>query len=260
MKTNQLITPNETTTRDVAKLIVMGWLASWFILWFLFRPVIFPSPVDVLNALPSLWNDDGLGPELFSSVRINMEALIVSILITFPLAYGSRIPIIKPLAAGAAKLRFLSPAAFFVPLLFLTGSGHQLKVAMLVTGEAFFLLTTMLGVVSDIPNDQFDDARTLRMDEWTATWYVVIRGTLHQAFSAIRDNAAMGWGMLMMVEGIVRSEGGIGVMLIDANKYRDFSAVYAISLVVLLIGWGQDYLLGYLRAVCCPYAVLRAAR
>lgn len=260
MQTHQLITPNEPISRDLAKMVVLGWLGVWFGSWFLFRPVIFPSPLDVLQAIPTLWNEDGLGPELFASLRVNVEALIISIFITFPLAYLSRVPLIRPVAQGAAKLRFLSPAAFFVPLLFMTGSGHQLKVAMLVTGEAFFLLTTMLGVVADIPNDQFDDARTLRMDEWTATYYVVISGTLPQAFSAIRDSGAMGWGMLMMVEGIVRSEGGVGVMLIDANKYRDFAAVYALSLVVLAIGWLQDFGIGYTRNLACPYAALKVSR
>jgi NitT/TauT family transport system permease protein len=252
-----LYTPNELVTRDVIKLIVGGWAATWLIMWFLFRPLIFPSPLDVLNALPDLWNNDGLGQELLTSFSMNAEAVLLSALIALPFAYLSKIPLVQPLAAGASRLRFLSPAAFYVPFLFLTSTGHQLKLAMLVAGMAFFLLTTMLGVVTAIPTERLDDARTLRMDEWHVTWFVIIRGTLDEALSAIRDNAAMGWGMLMMVEGIVRSEGGIGVMLIDANKYRDFSKVYAISIMVLLVGWAQDWALGWLKTTLCPYAVMK---
>lgn len=91
---------------------------------------------------------------------------------------------------------------------------------------------------------------------WVVTWYVVVRGTWDQALDAIRDNEAMGWGMLMMVEGIVRSEGGIGVLLIDNSKYRDFPAVYALALAVLLMGLVQDWALTAVKQAWCPYAAM----
>jgi hypothetical protein len=75
-------------------------------------------------------------------------------------------------------------------------------------------------------------------------WYVVVRGTLAQAFDAIRDNAAMGWSMLIMVEGFVRSEGGVGVMLINQEKHVNFAEVYAIAIAIVLVGIAQDYIIG----------------
>jgi len=39
---------------------------------------------------------------------------------------------------------------------------------------------------------------------------VIVLGRADAAFDAMRQNAAMGWMMLTMVEGISRSEGGIG--------------------------------------------------
>jgi ABC-type nitrate/sulfonate/bicarbonate transport system permease component len=63
-----------------------------------------------------------------------------------------------------------------------------------------------------------------------SVWYVNIRGTLPQVIDAIRDNAAMGWSMLIMVEGFVRSEGGVGVLLINQEKHVNFAEVYALRL------------------------------
>lgn len=252
----RVTTPNEAVSTDARGAVLAAWVVAALGIWVVFKPVIFPAPWEVLGAVPALWFEQGLWPEMAASLRINVEGLLVSTLIALPLAYLSRVALAQPVAIGLAKLRFLSPAVFFVPLLFVTGSGHQLKVAMLVMGEAWFLLTTMLGVVASIPSYKFDDARTLRMSEWRVTWYVVVRGTWDQALDAIRDNAAMSWGMLMMVEGIVRSEGGIGVLLVDSSKYRDFPAVYALALAVLVVGLVQDWALTTIKQAWCPYAAM----
>jgi len=119
-QTRQICTPNERVSRDTIAIVVAAWCAIWLVFWFVFRPAIFPSPFDVIRVYPALWFDEGLGQELFASLRINVEALAVSTALVLPLAYLSRIPAVQPVAIGLSKLRFLSPAAFFVPLLFLT--------------------------------------------------------------------------------------------------------------------------------------------
>ena len=253
MNIKTIYTPNELVTQRTMLTIVAGWLVLWLGYWSLFKPEVFPSPLDVIAAFPTLWFESGLGQELISSFTVNVEALVLSTVLSLPLAYLSRTPIVRPLALGLSKLRFLSPALFFMLLVFLTSSGHAVKVWMLALGEAFFLVTTMMNVVLEIPSYQFDDARTLRMNEWQVTWYVVVRGTVAQAIDATRDNAAMGWSMLMMVEGIVRSEGGVGVMIMNQQHVMNLSQVYAIATSVIIVGLGQDYALGWVTQMACPW-------
>lgn len=250
-------TPNEKIPRTDTYLIMVAWCAIWLVYWSLARPAVFPSPIEVVQAFPDLWLTQGLGQELWASWVVNLEALVLSCVIALPLAYLSRTPAIAPLAEGASKLRFLSPVVFFLPLLFLAPSGHALKVLMLTSGMVFFLLTSMLDIVASIPSEQFDDARTLRLSEWQATWYVVVRGTLDQLLDQLRNNAAMGWAAVMFVEGIVRSEGGIGVMLIDQTKHFSFADAWAIAIAVVIVGWGQDWLLTMLKQVTCPWAAMK---
>ncbi len=249
------ITPN-TAIRSQGErvMIVVWWLALAAAMWEMVRPAVFPSPLDVVNAFPSLWMQDGLGQELLASLRVSMEALALSSAIALPLAYISRVAAFRPIAVAAAKLRFLSPSVFFTLLLFLAANGHLVKVYMLTLGEACFLVTTMLGVVDAIPMERFDDCLTLRMSKWKATWYVVIRGTLPQALDAIRDNNAMGWASLIMVEGIVRSEGGVGVLILNNEKHMNFASVWAIALAILTVGLVLDALIGVIRSIVCPYA------
>lgn len=248
-------TPNVVTTRSAWWSIVTAWLLVFVAYWTAFKPDIFPSPVEVVQAFPALWFQQGLGQELITSLMVNVEALILSALVSLPLAYLCRVPVFAPAALFVAKMRFVSPAVFFIVLLFLANGGHEVKVLMLALGETFFLVTTMVGVVQAIPADQFDDARTLRMSEWRSVWYVVVRGTLAQAIDAIRDNAAMGWSMLIMVEGVVRAEGGVGVMLITQERHVNFAEVYAIAIAIVLVGIAQDYVLGVLRTAVCPWTV-----
>lgn len=236
-------------------LAIMG---AWYVLamgvWVVFQPPILPSPVDVLRSLPALWVQDGLGQELVASLLVSVEALALSALIALPLAYVSRVPALRPLARGVAQLRFLSPAVFYLPLLFLLSSGHLVKIWMLTIGETFFLVTSMVDVVDAIPLERFDDCRTLRMSPWKSTWYVVVRGTVAEAFTAIRANNAMGWSALMMVEGIVRSEGGAGVLILNHEKHMNLDSVWAIAAAILVVGLAMDALLGLARAAVCPYA------
>lgn len=235
--------------------IVAGWYVLWIGVWIIFRPAIFPSPFDVLGAFQPLWMQDGLGQELLVSLSVSLEALALSTAIALPLAYVSRVPALRPLGTAVAELRFLSPAVFYLLLLFLTPSAHAVKVWMLTMGETYFLVTAMIDVVDAVPNDRFDDCRTLRMSDWQGTWYAVVRGTLHDAIKAIRANNAMGWAALPMVEGIVRSEGGVGVLLLNSEKHFNFDAVWAIATAILVVGLALDYALSLVDRTVCPYVV-----
>jgi len=123
-----------------------------------------------------------------------------------------------------------------------------------------FFVTSMAAIVAEIPKDRFDHARTLRMSEWRVVWEVVILGTADQAIEVLRQNAAIGWMMLTMVEGISRAEGGIGAMLLNQNKHFRLAEVFAIQLVILTVGLGQDYGIGILKRMICPYSEIRLER
>jgi len=219
-----------------------------------------PAPADVLSALATLWNERGLFDQLSSSLALNLEAIAWSTAITLALAYATVAPAVRPLVAGLTKLRFTGMVGWGFVLALVTTSGHQLKLWMLVFGMTPFFLTAMAAVVAEIPKERFDHARTLGLPEWRVVWEVVIRGTLDKAFETLRQNAAMGWMMLTTVEGVVRSEGGIGTMLLDENKHLALDAVFALILVVLIVGVAQDYALAYLRRLACPYADLAKER
>ena len=169
---------------------------------------------------------------------------------------GELIQTSKAIATAVSKGRFLGLIGLTFVFTLMVGGGRPLKVSLLVFGMTVFFVTSMAAEVLAIPKEKFDHARTLRMNEWKVVWEVVILGTADRAFEVLRQNAAIGWMMLTMVEGISRSEGGVGAMLLNQNKHFHLAEVFAIQITILLVGLFQDYGIGVLRRLVCPYADL----
>ncbi|MDQ2687687.1 MAG: nitrate ABC transporter permease [Armatimonadota bacterium] len=241
-------------------MIVIVEVAIALLVWMDSPFKVLPRPDEVFHALRTLWAVNGLGQELATSFKLNLEALAWSSVISLGLAYLTVIPVFRPFVAAVSRGRFLSIVGFTFFFTLIFGGGHPLKTSLLVFAVTVFYVTSMASVIAAIPKSDFDYARTLRMSEWRVVWEVVILGTVDRAFEVLRQNAAIGWMMLTMVEGIVRSEGGVGAMLLAESKHFLLSEVFAIQIVILIVGLLQDYAIGAVRRLACPYADLTLER
>lgn len=245
-------------------LLIIGQAAFAIVVWATLRPKVIPSPLEVLRAIPILWYK-GLGFELYQSFVVNITSLLLAFGLSLLLSYstalpGSVGPFFRPVAQFVSKLRFLSLVGLTYLFTLMTPSGHALKIALLVFGVTVFMVTSLNDVISAIPKERFDDARTLRMGPWRVVLEVVVLGTFADALGVFRQCAAMSFMMLTLVEGLVRSEGGIGAMLLVYDKYFVLQNVFAIQFCILLVGVGMDYGIGWLRRKLCPYAYLTLER
>ncbi|HJX85495.1 MAG TPA: nitrate ABC transporter permease [Candidatus Angelobacter sp.] len=252
--------PNRVVSKNTLRIIIAFELAVLLIVWATSTYVFLPKPPDVYRAFLDLWAHEGLGQELITSFLLNLQAMALATVLSLGLAYLTVVPAFRPIVQAISKGRFLGMVGltFFFTLLF--GSGHHLKVSLLVFGVSVFFVTSMIDVVAQIPKEKFDLARTLRMGEWRVVWEVIVLGRADAAFDAMRQNAAMGWMMLTMVEGISRSEGGIGALLLNQNKHFRLEAVFAIQIAILILGLSQDYVLGVAKKFLFPYADLQLER
>jgi NitT/TauT family transport system permease protein len=252
--------PNRAISPLVVKLLIGVEAAIALLLWFASPYKVLPRPDEVLAALQRLWLTQGLGQDLATSFKLNLEALGWATLISLVLSYLTVLPVFRPLVTAISKGRFLSLAGFSLVFTLIWGGGHPVKVALLVFTVTVFFVTSMAAVIAAIPKSDFDHARTLRMSEWRVVWEVVILGTADKAFEVLRQNAAIGWMMLTMVEGIVRGEGGIGVSLLNEQKHFRIEDVFAIQLLILIVGLLQDFTIGVARRMVCPYADITLER
>jgi NitT/TauT family transport system permease protein len=249
--------PNRIISPNAFRIIVVFQVAVLLLVWATSTFVFLPKPLGVWRAFADLWMHEGLGQELIVSFSLNVQALAWATFISLVLAYLTVVPFFQPIASALSKGRFLGMVGltFFFTIIF--SSGHRLKVSLLVFGVSVFFVTTMIDIVAQVPKEKFDLARTLRMSEWRVVWEVIVLGKADAAFDAMRQNAAIGWMMLTMVEGISRSEGGVGALLLNQNKHFRLEAVFAIQISILLIGLLQDYALGLAKKFLFPYAELQ---
>jgi len=255
----EVLSPNRLISRKTLRWMIGFQLVLLFFIW-LFSPTVFlPKPREVFHALGEMWMQ-GLGGELITSFYLNLQAIAFSTVLSLLMAYLTVIPFFRPIVSLLSKLRFLSMVGLTFFFTLMATTGHELKLFLLVFSVSVFFVTGMAEVVASIPKERFDLARTLRMGEWRVVWEVVVLGQADKALETLRQNAAMGWMMLTMVEGISRSEGGVGAMLLNQNKHFHLSAVFAIQLTILVLGLGQDYAIGLLRKIFCPYADLKLER
>jgi NitT/TauT family transport system permease protein len=254
-----VFSPNAVLNKNAVRALITVQIGIVILLWIFSPFVLLPKPGEVWSAFSELW-DQGLGAELITSFYLNIQAIIVSTIVTLLLAYATVMPFFRPVVALLSKLRFLSLAGLTFFFTVMTRSGHQLKLSLLVFSVSVFFVTSMADVINGIPKEMFDLARTLRMGEWRVVWEVIVLGQIDKVFDVLRQNAAMGWMMLTMVEGIVRSEGGVGTILLDQNHHFRLAAVFAIQLTILLLGLLQDYGIGLFKNMLCPYASLTLER
>jgi NitT/TauT family transport system permease protein len=256
----QAFLPNRVISRTAFQILIAAELLIFLLIWWNSPFAVLPRPDEVLTGFGNLWMNQGLGPELWTSLMANLEALGITLVISLLLSYLTVLPAWRPIVVAISKGRFLGLTGLTLIFTLVFGGGHPLKISLLVFGITVFFVTSMAAVVAEIPKEKYDYARTLRMSEWRVVWEVVILGTADKAFEALRQNAAMGWMMLTMVESISRSEGGVGAMLLNQNKHFHLAEVFAIQIVILVVGMAQDYGIGVVKRLVCPYAELTLER
>ena len=155
--------PNRVVSKQTMGLLITIQVAMAIGIWLNSPFEVLPKPQEVFAALQNLWNKQGLGQELITSFKVNLEALGLTAIISLLLAYLTVMPFFRPIAAAVTKGRFLSIAGFTLVFTLIVGGGHPLKLSLLVFGMTVFFVTSMASVIAAIPKDDFDHARTLRM-------------------------------------------------------------------------------------------------
>jgi ABC-type nitrate/sulfonate/bicarbonate transport system permease component len=218
---------------------------------------LIPTPSKVAEAVVRIIATEYFWDNFFSSLVLMFTGMGISILIALVVCYLSLIPFFYPLAKFITKCRYLTLTGLIFLFTLLTEDGHQLKMSLLIFGIVPFFVTSFLSIVDAINTQEYELCKTLRMNNWQTLLEVVIIGRLDQVIEVLRQNFAIAWMMITMVEGLSMSEGGLGTMLIKSNKYIDLSTVFAILVIIFALGILFDYLLAQLRFWLFPYTKLQ---
>ncbi len=256
----KLFTPNARPTSSVFLSMVAAQLAALLLLWLFYPLQLFPTLGEVVASFKDLVTTQGLIQELWASLTTAIAALAAATVLALLISYLTALPFFRPLAYAASKMRYLTLTGLTFFMALLLSSGHQVKLSVLIFGATVYLVTGMTSVILSTTQEEIDHARTLGMSEWRSFYEVVVLGKLPDMMEVVRQNFAIIWTMITLVETLYQSEGGIGLLLYKQNRYLHLAGVVAIQLVILGTGAAQDYLFEWLRRLFFPYSTLAAAK
>ncbi len=252
----KLVTPLEKLKTPFNLYIIAFCLVLVLVLWFITtsgQKHLIPSPAQVLTGFGELINE-GLVAHIGSSLALCFQSVFYSIIVSLILVYLSPLPLLKPLATMISKFRYLplTGITFYFTVFFETA--RHMQVAVLVVFMSTFFITSLLTVIKDIPNEEFDHARTLKCNRWETLWEVIIKGRLDYVFDVLRQNLAIVWMMLVTIESILVASGGLGVLIKNNDKFMNHGKIFALQIVILILGLIIDMFLNFCRKSLFRYS------
>jgi ABC-type nitrate/sulfonate/bicarbonate transport system permease component len=241
--------PFESVSGKTKTLILAGWLSFIAAIWILFsfkETHMFPTPSQVFGGVVELYNE-GLIVHIFSSLALCAKAVLIAIIISLVFSYLSTIPMISPISNALSKFRYLPLTGISFYIAILLSDGRSIQVWVLVTFMTTYLITSLLAMIKDIPQEEFDHARALGCNRWEILWEVVIKGRLDYVLEVIRQNLAIVWMMLVTIESILAASGGLGFLIKNSDKMMNHGRIIALQLIILIIGLFLDFALTFLR-------------
>ena len=252
-KASDFFTPFGRISGSAVSILLVGELVLALVAWQLSGGGLLPTPVKVLASMSKILSQSYFFDNFFCTLGLVLQAMGLSIVIAMVVSYLYLIPVFAPIARFIMKCRYLTLTGLIFLFTLLTSNGHNLKISLLIFGIVPFFVTSLVSIIDSIDKAEFELCKSLRMSNWEAWWEVVILGQLDQVFEVMRQNFAISWIMITMVEGLNMSEGGLGAMLIKSNKYIDLGSVFGILVIIFFIGVCSDYLLALVRKWFFPY-------
>ena len=248
--------PFENLSKTSKTIILVAWIVLLLAFWFIGTSGVkhlFPSPAQVFSGFSDLYRE-GLVIHIFNSLKLCFLSIFLATIIALLFAYSSPIPMLKPISEFVTKLRFLpfTGLSFYITLVI--SEARNMQVWILVIFLTTFLTTSLIAIVKDIPQEEFDHAKTLKCNRFEILWQVIILGRLDYVIDAIRQNLAITWMMLVTVESIVVASGGLGFLIKNSDKFMNHGRIIALQIIILLIGLSLDWFINFLRKAFFRYS------
>ncbi len=252
----KLFTPFEKISKTTSTIILISWIIFLLTLWFvgtMGTKHLFPNPTQVLDGLQGLFNE-GLVVHIFSSLQLCFFSIVLATFFALLYAYSFPIPLLKPISEFVTKFRFLPLTGLTYYITIIIHDARNMQIWIMVIFLTTFLTTSLIAIIKDIPQEEFDHAKTLKCSRWEVLWQVIVLGRIDYVIDAIRQNLAITWMMLVTVESIVIASGGLGFLIKNSEKFANAGRIIALQIIILLIGLGLDAGINFLRKAIFRYS------
>lgn len=219
------------------------------------KPLFLPSPAAVLRAgwdlaaSGQLWTD---ASATLQRVAVGF-ALVVVVSVPLGLAIGT-FPSVRAMFEPMIGFVRYMPAPAFIPLLIVwLGFGESAKITLLFIGTVFFNTVMTADVAAQVPKELIDAAYTLGAGRWTVVRKVVVPHAVPGIIDAMRVNIAATWNLVVVAE-LIAAQEGLGYRITRAQRFLQTDQIFAVLLVIGIIGVSFDLGFRLLRNTVAPWA------
>jgi NitT/TauT family transport system permease protein len=143
-------------------------------------------------------------------------------------------------------LRYI-PATALTPLLLIwLGIDEAPKIALIVLGTVFYNVLMVADITRAVPRELISAAYTLGAKRLTVLRRVVLPHSWPGIVDVARINLAAAWLMLVVAE-LLAAQDGLAFRIIRAQRFRRIDRMFALLLVLGLLGIASDLLLRWFR-------------
>jgi NitT/TauT family transport system permease protein len=207
-----------------------------------------PTPAATLTAGLDMVRTGVLFDDAWASVQRVLVGFGLAVACSVPLgivmgSFRSGWALFEPVIG---LLRYL-PAGAFIPLLIIwLGLGEEPKAALIFLGTFFFNTLMTADVVRGVPLALIDVSYTLGARTGEVVRKVIIPHSLPGMIDAVRVNAAAAWSFVVIAE-LIAPESGLGYRITRLSRFQQIDGIFAVLVVIGLIGLTIDILLRVLR-------------
>ena len=251
----------EVSPRTGFLISVLGWfllLLVWYAVaaFELVNPFILPSPTKVAASFAVLFNEKNLVFHAGYSIFVNLSGYLQAVAIAVPLGFLiGLIPFFRNLIIRQIEaVRFTPLPAATGIFMALFGIGLNLKVQFLAFGIFVYLLPAIVQRIDEIKTDSHLQAlqmtmKTLNVTTWQSLRHFYLPSVLSRFFPDVINLVAVSWTYIVIAE-MLNAQGGLGYLIyLASNRSSHIEQVYAVIILIILIGLLQDRLLKWLDRV-----------
>lgn len=219
---------------------------------------ILPSPLQVVGSLHELYFDDALLMNIIYSVKLNVLGYLEAIAVCLPLGFVIGLfPIFREMFGKALdSIRFLPLPAATGLFIAWFGIENNMKVQFLACGIIVYLLPVVVECVQEVDETYVQTIQTLTSSKWIAIKKVFIPAVLAAVSTHIMVLVAISWTYITVAE-LVNKDGGVGALAFTAARQSRIDKVFAVLMIIILIGYFQDMIMRQLDRMLFPHKYVR---
>ena len=209
----------------------------------IWKPYIFPSPIEVFKTLVGLIKDNTIGIAIIASVKRIIVGYFISVIIGVTL--GLTIAKFKyleenlgPLILGLQTL----PSICWLPFAILWyGLSESSIIFVIAIGSTFAVAMSVKYAIKNVNPLYIRAARTMGAKGSKIYTHVILPAALPDIVSGLKQGWSFAWRALMAGE-MLSSTKGLGQVLMVGRDLADISQVVAVMIVIIILGLLVDKL------------------